>query len=212
MRNTLIIINLFFFSNFLMAQSGEWRVLGGVKMSSKWQGSQAYSIIDTDVYWQIESTKPISLGTYSVIYSNKISSKLDWSVGINYNEKGFKEKGLFYDFPSATFPFENNRIRQYIGLLAGVRYNFIQKGTWKLGIETLINPETEMQGYQDVKKTAVSSMNMLNIEKAVNKHFSIVLSPFFETSLMKYNKKGVTNPLNYTPYGYGLTLGLKYRK
>ena len=212
MRNTLTIIIFLFFTNFLLAQSNGWRVLGGVKMSSRWQGSQAYYIRSIDAYWQIDETEPIGLRTFSVIYSHKMSSKWDWSVGMNFNKKGFKEIGTFYDFPPSITAFKTNRIRDYMGALMGTRYNFYTKNTWKMYSEILFNPEFEKSGYIDAKKFAVSSIVLLNIEKQITSHLSIAINPFFETSLMHYNNSSEYHTFQYSPFGYGLMVGLKYSR
>lgn len=213
MRYTLLFSIVLFLQNSLVAQSGEWRVLGGIKMSSRWQ-SQAYGISGDDVFWQIESTEPISLGTYSLIYSRKISPKWAWSLGLNYNAKGIKQKGIFYDATVVPdrYIYAENRINKYIGSLIGVRYTFFDKKGWQFGTEVLMNPEIEMQGYGNMKKFALSSMAVLNIEKILNRHLSVLLNPFFESSLMPYSKKGTFGYFDYNPFGYGLTLGVKYHK
>ena len=212
MRYTLILILTFTISNVLIAQSGQWRFLGGVKMSSKWQ-QQQYGIFAEDVHWQIEDTEPINLATYSLIYSKKIQQKWEWSVGLNYNLKGYKVTGTLHDFTVGSIPLKENEIRQYAGILAGVGYLLFEKKNWRIGTELFINPEIELQGYHDVKKLAVSSVSLINFEKAFNKHFSIVLNPFFETSLMRYNNPSSLFGKNrYNPFGYGLIFGFKYRK
>ncbi len=211
MHKILTIINFIFFTNCLMAQSSGWRVLGGVKISSRWQ-TQPYAQIHIDSYSQIEETEPIALSTFSVIYSHEINSKWDWSIGMNFNKKGFKEIGTFHDFPPSVTAFKTNRIRDYIGGLMGARYNFYQKNTWKIYSEIFFNPEIEKSSYQDVKKFAVSSIVLLNIEKQIISHLTIALNPFFETSLMNYNKTSNYNTFQYSPYGYGLTVGFKYSR
>lgn len=42
MRYTFLFTIIFFLQNLLVAQSSEWRVLGGVKMSSRWQKQPYY--------------------------------------------------------------------------------------------------------------------------------------------------------------------------
>lgn len=197
-----------FLPNSLVAQSGEWRVLGGAKMSSRWQ-KQPYNISGGDVFWHIKATQPIDLVTYSLIYSHPINAKWAWSVGINYNAKGFKEKGIYFDPTIELIPhnFENNNIMKYIGGLVGARYTFVDKKGWRFGSEILLNPEIEKEGYRNLRKLAVSSLFLFNVEKTITPHLSLVLNPFVETGLMRYSK---SNEIAYTPFGYGLTLGVKY--
>ena len=97
MRNTITIIGFLFFANYIVAQSGEWRVLGGIKNATSWQGSQSYTIKDIDVAWDIRSTSSISAHTFSILYSHSFYPKWSWSVGININQKGYIEKGFFKD-------------------------------------------------------------------------------------------------------------------
>ncbi len=210
MRYTFLFTIIFFLQNLLVAQSSEWRVLGGVKMSSRWQ-KQPYYIPGGDTYIQIDAIAPLQLETYSLIYSRPINAKWAWTVGLNYNAKGIKERGIFHDATTIPdhFAFENNNVMEYIGGLVGARYLFFDKKGWRFGAEMLMNPEIEMQGYRNLKKLAVSSLAVFNIEKAINPHFAVVLNPFFETSLMRYTN---SSSFAYNPFGYGLTLGLKYIK
>lgn len=212
MRYTLLFTVILFLQNSLVAQSGEWRVLGGVKMSSRWQ-KQPYSISDVDAGWHVQATQAINLGTYSLIYSRPIKTKWAWSVGLNYNAKGIKEKGLSFDLTTELIPrsFEYNKIIEYIGSLVGARYTFFDKKGWQFNAEMLLNPEIEMQGYHNMKKLAVSSMAVFNIEKALNSHFLVVLNPFFESSLMRYSKENTFGYFPYNPFGYGLMCGLKIK-
>lgn len=212
MRYTLLFTVILFLQNSLVAQSGEWRVLGGAKMSSKWQ-KQAYGFSGDDAALSVETTEPINLGTYSLIYSRPINLKWAWSVGINYNAKGLKEKGTFFDATIRPnyYNYEGNNVMKYIGSLVGARYTFFDKKGWQFNAEMLLNPEIEIQGYRSMKKLAVSSMAVLNIEKRINNHFSVVLNPFFESSLMPYSKKNTLFYFPYNPFGYGLMCGLKIK-
>ena len=212
MRKTLIFIALLLLSNQIKAQSGEWRFLYGEKISSKWGQKPPYYLPAIDVSFAVNEIQSLNLGSSSIIYSRSLNSKFDWSLGIHFNRKGFKEIGIANDF-GFQYAFSQKRVFNFVGILAGFRYNFIKKNTWKFGIETLINPEMEVQGNGDLKKVTFSSMNMLYAEKAINRHLAIVVNPFFETSLMRYNKtlKGY-DPIEYKPYGYGLMIGIKYSK
>ena len=208
MRNTLTIISFLFFSTFLMAQSNEWRVWGGIKTSSLRQGSQPFYITYEDYSRIVNAIQPIQLSTYSLVYSHKISTKWHLSLGLNYNKKGFK--AIFYDSSPSVATSKINVIRDYWGFLIGTRYNIYQKNSWKMNIEILANPEFAKLELQDVKKFAVSSIALLNIEKQISGNFSIVLNPFFETSLMKYKSYTFDESFQYSPYGYGLMAGIKY--
>ncbi len=212
MRKTLIFIALIFSNNFINAQSGEWRFLYGEKISSKWGQKPPYYLPAIDVSFAVNEVQSLNLGSSSIIYSKSLNSKFDWSLGINYNRKGFEEIGIVNDFGN-QYPFSQKKVFNFIGILAGFRYNFLEKNTWKIGIETLINPEMEVQGYGNLKKITLSSMSLLYVEKAINRHLAIAMNPFFETSLMDYNKtlRGY-DPIKYKPYGYGLMIGIKYSK
>ena len=212
MRKTLIFIALIFLNTFTNAQSGEWRFLYGEKISSKWGQKPPYYLSAIDVGFAVDEIQSLNLGSSSIIYSQSLNSKFDWSFGIQYNRKGFKEIGIFNDMGS-EYPFSQKRVFNFVGILAGFRYNFLKKNTWKLGIETLINPEMEVQGNGDLKKITFTSMNIFYVEKAINRHLAIIMNPFFEASLMDYNKtlRGY-DPIEYKPYGYGLMIGLKYNK
>ena len=212
MRKTLVFIALLLLSNLINAQSGEWRFLYGEKISSKWGQKPPYSIPSDDIAIGILEIKPLNLGSSSIIYSRKLISKLDWSLGIHYNLKGFREIGVIHDF-GAKYDYRNNKIMHFIGILAGFRYNFLKKDTWKLGVETFINPEIQIISTYSLKKIPISSMSLFYAEKSINRHLAIVVNPFFETSLMHYNKiSGIFGSSEYTPYGYGLMIGIKYNK
>ena len=177
MRNTLTIISFLFLTNFLMAQSGEWRVLSGVKISSKWGQKPPYSRFGEDVFIDVEEVKPIVLSTFSAIYSNKLTSTFQWSLGFNYNNKGFREIGVGNLIGGGGSQYYNRKnTMHYLGILGGVRCNFIQKDRWHIGFETLLNPEIQVQNYLDFTKLNLSTINMFYIEKKVNDHFSIVLN------------------------------------
>lgn len=211
MRNLFTIIVLLFFTNFLVAQTSEWRVLGGFKNATSWQGSQSYTINDIDVAWDIYSTSPISAHTFSILYGHSFYPKWSWSVGININQKGYLEKGIFKDaYEPTQRPYYNEKIRPYWGFLIGSQYEFYKKNSWACNIELLINPETEKYGYSDAKKWGLSSLLMLNIEKSISKHFAVSCIPLLETSMINYLKKD--SPIKYSPYSYGLMIGLKYSK
>ena len=212
MRKTLIFITLLLLSNQIKAQSGEWRFLYGEKMSSKWGQKPPYTIPSDDVAFVVNEVQSLYLASSSIIYSRNLSSKFDWSLGIHYNRKGFREIGTLHDF-GAKYDYRNNQIMDFIGILAGFRYNFLKKNTWKLGVEAFVNPEIEVQGYRSLKKFPFSSMGMFYAEKSINHYLAIVVNPFFETSLMRYNKiSGIFGSIEYKPYGYGLMIGIKYSK
>ena len=212
MRKTLIFIALIFLNTFTNAQSGEWRFLYGEKISSKWGQKPPYYLSAIDVGFAVDEIQSLNLGSSSIIYSQSLNSKFDWSLGIHYNRKGFREIGTLHDF-GAKYDYRNNQIMDFIGILAGFRYNFLKKNTWKLGVEAFVNPEIEVQGYRSLKKFPFSSMGMFYAEKAINRHLAIVVNPFFETSLMRYNKiSGIFGSIEYKPYGYGLMIGIKYSK
>lgn len=211
MRNTLtLIIGLLFLNGFLNAQSNSsLRFLGGIKNSTSWQGSQSYNLADIDAFLEIKKTSPINLASYFFIYSHKISSKWALDIGVSFNKKGFKATGLLHDFPRSILPYEGKRIQEYGGFLIGGQCNFHQKGSWKFNIELLLNPEFERLDFLDMRKSVVSTIALLIIEKQINDNLSVSLNPFFETALMKYNKPS-SSTFQYTPYGYGLKLGLQY--
>ena len=213
MRKTLIFITLLLLSNLIKAQSGEWHFLYGEKISSKWGQKPPYYLPAIDVGFAVNEIQSLNLGSSSIIYSQSLNSIFDWSLGIHYNRKGFKEIGIVNDMGN-EYPFSQKKVFNFVGILAGFRYNFLKKNTWKLGIETLVNPEMEVQGYGDLKKITLSSMNMFYVEKAINRHLAVVMNPFFETSLMDYNNKTLRgyDPVVYKPYGYGLMIGLRYSK
>lgn len=211
-RYTCTVFALLFFTNLAVSQSAEWRILGGMKTSSMWLPFQPYKIYAEYTYWQIDKIEPVNLGSFSLLYSRNIKSKWACSLGINYNAKGYKEKGTFYSLYPNSYPYEQNKVSKYMGVLIGIRYRLFEKNTWKMGSELFINPESEIRESYTIKKIAVSAIMMMNIEKTLNKHFSIEFNPFFETSLMNYSKRSISRQganMNYFN-GLGLMLGLKY--
>lgn len=218
MRFLILLFAFLLFTNFFLnAQSGEWRFLLGAKVSSEWNRPQQYSIPGEDYYWQINETQPIILPVFSAIYSHKLTGKFDWSLGINLDKHGFKEIGTFYDLvPVEKRIYENNYTKTYVGALVGLRYRISELKNWKISTEVLLNPELCANDYNDgTKKTALSAMFMINFEKLIFKHTSIVISPVFQTAIMNYKLESTPSfaTIPYTksfPFSLGINMGVKF--
>ena len=112
---------------------------------------------DIDVAWDIRSTSSISAHTFSILYSHSFYPKWSWSVGININQKGYIEKGVFKDaYEPTQQTYYNKKVRPYWGFLIGSQYQFYKKNSWACNLELLINPEAEKYGYNDAKKWGLS--------------------------------------------------------
>ena len=209
MRNLFTISGFLFFANFLIAQSGEWRVLSGVKISSKWDSNIPYSPTDADVPYVSYQHKSIICNSVSAIYTSKLSPHVDWNLGFHFNNKGFKQLEKHWS-EMAVSNLEKNKIQYYSGILMGLRYNCFEKNTWKLSAEVFINPEINIRKYDYLKRIGISSIAQLSIEKHITKQIKLTFNPFFETALIAYNKKQVKLYEEYIPYGYGLMAGIKY--
>ena len=69
-----------------------------------------------------------------------------------------------------------------------------------------------MLGKTDLyKKTPFATRTNLTFTWKVSDGFSLLMTPYFQTALTKYNKTKLTSSSsNYVPYGFGLNFGLSF--
>ena len=90
---------------------------GVEKISSKWEQKPPYYLPAVDVSLAVNEIQSLNLGSSSIIYSRSLNSKFDWSLGIHYNRKGFKEIGIANDF-GFQYAFSQKRVFDFIGVLS----------------------------------------------------------------------------------------------
>ena len=144
----------------------------------------------------------------------KKDSKLSFVYGVGINQKSWNEKGL--NSPGSgpidnPYSFRSDLI--YVGVFYGVNYNLPIGNKTKLIAGSLLNPELLINNKKDYYNSIGSSIRMtLGLEYQVYDNFAIQLTPYFQTGVMNYGKTpqfmGGPNPICYTPYSFGLNLGL----
>ena len=149
---------------------------------------------------------------FNLLYTRQTKNpKLAIVLGIGTNNKGLKEEGMSYDGASTFNAYKSNIKIGYIGLLAGVSYELVQLKKININISQLLNPETSYNAGSFFKPILLATRTNLTVAWKILDNFSVNLTPYFFTSLSKYNKYKTTNSSsNYMPYSYGVNLGVEF--
>jgi len=148
---------------------------------------------------------------YQVFNKN---NKLSFVYGVGINQKSWNEKGLGSNGAGPIdnpYSFRSDLI--YVGVFYGINYNLPIGKKTKLVAGSLLNPELLINNKKEYYNSIGSSIRMtLGLEYQAYENFAIQLTPYFQTGIMNYGKTpqfmGGPNPIGYTPYSFGLNLGL----
>ena len=148
----------------------------------------------------------------NLLYTRQTKNpKLRSILGMGINQKGFGENGMASD-GSANYYFYVSKLKKtYLSFYGGVSYDLFSRPKTKITIEQLLNPEIDLANTDLYKKSALATRTNLAFAWKVSESFSLLLTPYFQTALTKYNKtKLKSSSSNYIPYGFGLNFGLSF--
>ena len=99
----------------------------------------------------------------------------------------------------------------YLSFYGGLSYDLYSRSKTRITIVQLLNPEIDLNNTDLYKKVPFATRTNLTFARKVADNFSLLLTPYFQTALTKYNKTKLANSSsNYVPYGFGLNFGLLF--
>jgi hypothetical protein len=153
---------------------------------------------DINVLYQVQSKTP----------------NLSFVYGIGLNQKSWNEEGLSSNGAGPIDnPYSFRNDLTYFGLFYGINYDFVVGNKTKLIAGSLINPEFLISNTNEVYNSLGASIRMtLGLEYQAFDNLAIQLTPYFQSAVMNYAKTpdfaGGPNSQTYTPYAFGLNLGI----
>jgi len=127
------------------------------------------------------------------------------------NQKGFGENGMASDGSPNYYFYVSKLKKTYLSFYGGLSYDLFSRPKTKITIGQLLNPEIDLDNTDLYKKTAFATRTNLTFAWKVSEGFSLLMTPYFQTALTKYNKTKLTSSSsNYVPYGFGLNFGLSF--
>ena len=150
---------------------------------------------------------------FNILYSRPTkNSKLKTVIGIGVNKKGFGENGIeSYDSLTYFYSYVSKLKKSYLSFYGGFSYDLFSFENIKIVIGQLLNPEIDFDNTGFYKKVPLATRTNLTLDWKVGNNFSLLLTPYFQTALTKYNKSKITSrSSNYVPFGFGLNFGVAF--
>jgi hypothetical protein len=208
MKTSFIILFLVLSSHFSVCQhnTGIFSINVGVHRTDAYQ-KPFYYYFCTEGCYPTQQTSA-DLFDFNVLYTRQTKiPKLNIIIGIGLNQKGLNGYGMHSN--GAVFhPGEYNFKDTYVGFYGGIGYNFLTSNKTKFTLGQLFNPEIPLGGY-DYKTIVLATRTHLTFSYKISGKSSILLTPYFQTALARYNRTKLTYPSSdYIPFSYGLNLGI----
>jgi len=150
------------------------------------------------------------------VYSK--TDRLSFLYGAGINQKSWNEKGLNSNGAGPiNNPYSFRNDNTYLGIFYGINYDFHVGEKIKLFARSLLNPEFMLNDVnEDYKSLAVSFRMTMGLEYQAFDHVALQVTPYFQTALMNYAVSqmiiGMVEPQTYTPYAFGVNLGIVLNK
>jgi len=162
----------------------------------------------------IYPTKQLSAAFFDVNFLYSIQTKnpkLKCIFGVGFNQKGFGENGMASDGSPNYYSYVSKLKNTYLSFYGGLSYDLYSRSKTRITIVQLLNPEIDLNNTDLYKKVPFATRTNLTFARKVADNFSLLLTPYFQTALTKYNKTKLANSSsNYVPYGFGLNFGLLF--
>ncbi|MCU0436567.1 MAG: hypothetical protein MUC49_01550 [Raineya sp.] len=211
MKKLIIISVLLAFTNFAIGQDKKSAISinFGVHQTNSYK-KLVYYYTCTEGCYPTQQKSATSFD-FNILYTRKTKNpKLNVIFGIGLNQKGLDGLGMWDNGAGDYSPEKYNFRNTYIGLYGGVGYSLLNSQKTNISLGQLLSPEIVTQNYENYKKIALATRTNLTITYKLINNLSLVLTPYFQTAITKYNKTRLLVSSDYIPFGYGINFGVSF--